>query len=27
MLFYHFGYGKYGPGRRGKRLRPRFALQ
>jgi geranylgeranyl diphosphate synthase type I len=27
MLFYHFGYGQYGPARRGKRLRPRLLLQ
>ena len=26
MLFYHFGYGAYGPTRRGKRLRPRLLL-
>jgi geranylgeranyl diphosphate synthase type I len=26
MLFYHFGYGEYGPARRGKRLRPRLLL-
>jgi geranylgeranyl diphosphate synthase type I len=26
MLFYHFGYGDYGPARRGKRLRPRLLL-
>jgi geranylgeranyl diphosphate synthase type I len=27
MLFYHFGYGEYGPARHGKRLRPRLLLQ
>jgi geranylgeranyl diphosphate synthase type I len=27
MLFYHFGYGGYGPARRGKRLRPRLLLR
>jgi geranylgeranyl diphosphate synthase, type I len=27
MLFYHFGYGPYGPARRGKRLRPRLLLR
>jgi geranylgeranyl diphosphate synthase type I len=27
MLFYHFGYGDYGPARRGKRLRPRLLLR
>jgi geranylgeranyl diphosphate synthase type I len=27
MLFYHFGYGSYGPARRGKRLRPTLLLQ
>ena len=27
MLFYHFGYGEYGPARQGKRLRPRLLLQ
>jgi geranylgeranyl diphosphate synthase type I len=27
MLFYHFGYGQYGPARRGKRLRPRLLLR
>lgn len=26
MLFYHFGYGDYGPAKRGKRLRPRLLL-
>jgi len=26
MLFYHFGYGQYGPAKRGKRLRPRLLL-
>jgi geranylgeranyl diphosphate synthase, type I len=26
MLFYHFGYGEYGPARRGKRLRPKLTL-
>jgi geranylgeranyl diphosphate synthase type I len=26
MLFYHFGYGDYGPVKRGKRLRPRLLL-
>jgi geranylgeranyl diphosphate synthase type I len=26
MLLYHFGYGEYGPARRGKRLRPRLLL-
>lgn len=26
MLRYHFGYGEYGPARRGKRLRPRLLL-
>lgn len=26
MLFYHFGYGEYGPAMRGKRLRPRLLL-
>lgn len=26
MLFYHFGYGEYGPARRGKRLRPKLLL-
>jgi geranylgeranyl diphosphate synthase type I len=26
MLFYHFGYGEYGPAKRGKRLRPRLLL-
>lgn len=27
MLFYHFGYGDYGPARSGKRLRPRLLLR
>ncbi len=27
MLLYHFGYGTYGPGRRGKRLRPQIVLR
>lgn len=27
MLCYHFGYGEYGPARRGKRLRPRLLLR
>ncbi len=27
MLFYHFGYGQYGPARSGKRLRPRLLLK
>jgi geranylgeranyl diphosphate synthase type I len=27
MLSYHFGYGEYGPARRGKRLRPRLVLR
>ncbi len=27
MLFYHFGYGKHGPARSGKRLRPRLLLR
>jgi len=26
MLFYHFGYGEYGPAKSGKRLRPRLLL-
>ncbi|HEV2260823.1 MAG TPA: polyprenyl synthetase family protein [Candidatus Rubrimentiphilum sp.] len=26
MLFYHFGYGEYGPAKRGKRLRPHLLL-
>mgnify|MGYP002400361442 CR=1 FL=1 len=26
MLFYHFGYGEYGPAKRGKRVRPRLLL-
>ena len=26
MLFYHFGYGEYGPAKTGKRLRPRLLL-
>jgi geranylgeranyl diphosphate synthase type I len=27
MLLYHFGYGEYGPARRGKRLRPHLVLR
>ncbi|HET9393428.1 MAG TPA: polyprenyl synthetase family protein [Candidatus Rubrimentiphilum sp.] len=27
MLFYHFGYGEYGPAKAGKRLRPRLLLR
>jgi len=27
MLLYHFGYGSYGPARRGKRLRPQMVLR
>jgi len=27
MLLYHFGYGPYGPARRGKRLRPQMVMQ
>jgi geranylgeranyl diphosphate synthase type I len=27
MLFYHFGYGEYGPAKTGKRLRPRLLLR
>jgi geranylgeranyl diphosphate synthase, type I len=27
MLFYHFGYGRHGPARRGKRLRPQIVMR